>query len=194
MPLTNVLSPLAIALAHKPLSEPGALVISAPTSPAARSLLSGVIPSQLFQTAVRDAQNASAVLAGLWLGHEALDEAHRLAQDIASPTGSFWHAIVHRREGDFSNAKYWYARCRTHEVNKSLAALAASAAGDAADDRLIRRLTSGNWEGSALADLVESVHGNARDARYAAALRFQQIEWQTLFEHCARLATGQPAK
>lgn len=131
---SEILSPLAIELARRPLSEAGPLVITAPTSSATRSLLSGVTSAQLFNVPIRDPQSASAVLAALWLGHDALDEGHRIAQDIAPPTGSFWHAIMHRREADFSNAKYWYARCRTHPVNKSLGRVTSSLAGDCADD------------------------------------------------------------
>jgi hypothetical protein len=54
------------------------------------------------------------VLSALWLWHDYLDESHIISQKIDTPTGSFWHAIMHRREGDFSNSKYWYARCADH--------------------------------------------------------------------------------
>ena len=38
------------------------------------------------------------------------DEAHRIAQVIPSKNGSRVHAYLHRREGDLSNASYWYSR------------------------------------------------------------------------------------
>ncbi len=41
--------------------------------------------------------------------------AHQLAQDDASPNGSWVHAYLHRKEGDLSNASYWY-----HRAGKSL--------------------------------------------------------------------------
>jgi hypothetical protein len=46
----------------------------------------------------------------LWLYVDAIDRAHDLVQDMDTHTGAHLHAIVHRREGDFSNSKYWYAR------------------------------------------------------------------------------------
>jgi hypothetical protein len=38
------------------------------------------------------------------------DRAHRIAQDIDGPDGSWVHAYLHRKEGDLSNASYWYRR------------------------------------------------------------------------------------
>jgi len=38
------------------------------------------------------------------------DAAHRIAQDIDDNTGSWIHAYLHRKEGDLSNAGYWYRR------------------------------------------------------------------------------------
>lgn len=38
------------------------------------------------------------------------DKAHGLAQD-AGAAGAWVHAYLHRKEGDQSNAEYWYSRC-----------------------------------------------------------------------------------
>lgn len=37
-------------------------------------------------------------------------EAHDLAQDIPGMAGSWIHAWLHREEGDYGNACYWYSR------------------------------------------------------------------------------------
>ena len=37
-------------------------------------------------------------------------EAHNLAQEIATKEGSWVHAYLHRKEGDVSNAAYWYRK------------------------------------------------------------------------------------
>src|SRR5947208_9436780 len=47
---------------------------------------------------VADADMARACHAGLWLYHDFLDESHAVSQEIDTPTGSFWHAVMHRRE------------------------------------------------------------------------------------------------
>ena len=36
--------------------------------------------------------------------------AHTLAQGVESNDGAWVHAYLHRREGDISNAHYWYRR------------------------------------------------------------------------------------
>ena len=40
------------------------------------------------------------------------DKAHSIAQDIADETGARIHAYLHRKEGDLSNAQYWYQRAQ----------------------------------------------------------------------------------
>ncbi len=37
-------------------------------------------------------------------------KAHELAQEDEGPEGSWVHAYLHRKEGDDSNAAYWYGR------------------------------------------------------------------------------------
>ena len=49
------------------------------------------------------------LLRALW--HDAKgdwDEAHRIAQDVSGEDGAWVHAYLHRKEGDLSNARYWY--------------------------------------------------------------------------------------
>lgn len=64
--------------------------------------------STRYPAANRDA--LACVEAGLWLLADDLDACHKICQDIATPLGSAWHAIMHRREGDFSNSLYWWRR------------------------------------------------------------------------------------
>ena len=50
------------------------------------------------------------------------DAAHRVAQDSADDDGSWVHAYLHRKEGDLSNAAYWYRRAGRPIASDSLAA------------------------------------------------------------------------
>ena len=48
------------------------------------------------------------IKAGLLEWNDDIHASHDICQDIYSKTGSYWHGIMHRREPDYGNAKYWY--------------------------------------------------------------------------------------
>jgi hypothetical protein len=51
------------------------------------------------------------LLKALWYdGKGDWERAHNIAQDVYTPDGSWVHAYLHRKEGDLSNASYWYQR------------------------------------------------------------------------------------
>jgi hypothetical protein len=63
---------------------------------------------------------AKACLSGFLLHLNFLDESHRISQNIPITTGSFWHGIMHRREGDYWNSKYWFRQVDDHPVFSDL--------------------------------------------------------------------------
>ena len=53
----------------------------------------------------------SPLLKALWFDAQGdWEYAHELAQDVNTTGGSWIHAYLHRKEGDRSNAQYWYHR------------------------------------------------------------------------------------
>lgn len=44
----------------------------------------------------------------LWYAVDALDEAHEVFQAESGFLGAYCHGMMHRREGDFWNANYWF--------------------------------------------------------------------------------------
>lgn len=51
------------------------------------------------------------LLLALWFdAKDNWHKAHSIAQDISGSNGSWIHAYLHRKEGDLSNADYWYSR------------------------------------------------------------------------------------
>ena len=66
----------------------------------------------------QSAQNNDEVPAGISIEQKALwlakagrwDDSHDLCQDVPDPAGAWIHAYLHREEGDFGNASYWYHR------------------------------------------------------------------------------------
>jgi hypothetical protein len=52
--------------------------------------------------------------AGLLLYLDELELSHAISQSIDTPLGAWWHAIMHRREGDYWNSHYWLDRACSH--------------------------------------------------------------------------------
>ncbi len=60
-------------------------------------------------------------LVALW--HDAKgdwDAAHRVAQEVEDESGAWVHGYLHRKEGDVSNAAYWYRRAGQPVVRGTL--------------------------------------------------------------------------
>jgi hypothetical protein len=63
----------------------------------------------------------SPALRALWLDARGnWDGAHEAAQADESGAGDWVHAYLHRKEGDASNAAYWYRRARKPVCKASL--------------------------------------------------------------------------
>jgi hypothetical protein len=146
--------------------------------------------SALAPHPVKDHDMACACLAGLWLCHDFLEESHTLSQAIDTPTGSYWHGVMHRREPDYANAKYWFRRVGNHPIYDALCTGAAELAGasellEAAE--FLKRQSE--WDPFAFIDLCEaSLHGQSSNEMFCR--RIQQKEWELLFDYCCRQATG----
>ncbi len=208
-PSLDSLSPLAHEIIRA--GSYGSLVVSNSPPAEARALLSDVMPRQLLSVAPTSPAHAYELVAGLWLWHDALDECHQVAQmgpaeleraaskhglAPASPgrradpaeltsTQAFWHAIMHRREGDFWNSKYWYARCRNHPALANIAARAVEALSGRADDRLVARLTRNGWSPDEFVGFVQAADEKRSGPEYELAVGLQRLEWRALFDYCA---------
>src|SRR5262245_35045418 len=91
----------------------------------------------------------TACRAGLWLAFDFLDESHRISQDLHTKEGSYWHALMHRREPDYANSKYWFRQVGTHPVFADLAKEAAEAGYP----------VTGAWDAFAFVDACEQANG-----------------------------------
>src|SRR5262245_8408603 len=78
---------------------------------------------------IADDNAARCCVSALWLWHDFLDESHTISQEIETIDGSYWHGIMHRREPDYGNAKYWFLRVPGHAIFEPLAAAARELAG-----------------------------------------------------------------
>jgi hypothetical protein len=133
----------------------------------ARERLRGASPPQLFPAA----RAPEAALAGLYVYFSCFEEAHTAAQDIDTPEGSYWHAIVHRREPNAENAAYWFRQVGTHPIFPALAQAAGS---------------EGPWDPFAFIEMCEQARGLPGQELETRARAVQLAEWQLLFDWCAR--------
>ncbi len=139
---------------------------------------------------VNDADMAEACLAGLWLHHSFLAESHELSQELHSAEGSYWHAIMHRREPDYENSKYWFRRVANHEIFPALAEQVEQLVPPSERSFAGPVLNSNKWDPFAFVDLCRQAR-SAGAAEQKLCQQIQQIEWRLLFAHCyARAAAS----
>lgn len=174
-------------------------LVSPQWPPRSHGWLASVLSSlQLHEVlpGVLSSVEATALHAGLWQINDWLDESHNCSQSIEGDgegNGDYWHAIMHRREPDPSNAKYWFRRVGHHACFESLARVADVAldeSGSPKADSWKKRLgASGNWDSSAFVDFCQTSGREGDPALAQAARRIQWVEMLLLLVHTARAAT-----
>ncbi|QDS94930.1 hypothetical protein FF011L_37140 [Roseimaritima multifibrata] len=110
------------------------------------------------------------VCSGLWLLAGELDRSHDISQSIKTPEGSFLHGIMHRREGDFGNSKYWFRQVGPHAVYAQIAQ-----AGGGVPEEL---QADGALDPYAFVDACQSAVRGKSNARPLEQIQWN--EWQAL--------------
>ena len=153
-----------------------------------REPLPSLFPTQIWDTELsREIQNApdlsDSVRAGLLLWNDDLEASHNISQGLQTPTGSFWHAIIHRREGDASNSLYWWRRTGNHpafvEAYESVLAVLANEQEPAALELAATLQNAQTWRPD---EFVKHCERAAQDDGWLR--RVQVVEIENLLRWC----------
>ena len=123
-----------------------------------------------------DSFSPEAAMSGFYLYFCDYDRSHKISQDIDTAEGSFWHGIMHRQEPDPGNSAYWFRRVGQHPIFPQLRDAAAGLGLERKD----------NWDPFAFIDFCESARKRTGSSEERTAMAIQLVEWQLLFDYCAR--------
>lgn len=89
-----------------------------------RDPLPQLVPDHIWDnnltSVIKSVPTSPLVIAGLYLLNDDIHNCHIIAQEYETPDGNYWHAILHRREPDYWNSKYWYKRVGDHPVIREM--------------------------------------------------------------------------
>ena len=147
------------------------------------------IDTAIAPVAVHDRDMAACCLAGLWLLHGYLDESHAISQEIETPSGSYWHGLMHRREPDYVNSRYWFRRVGRYPTFDVLCQKVNAMVGPDAPAMAQFLAKQSTWDPFTFTDLCATA-AEGPEPLTKLCRQVQQCEWQLLFEYCYRKATG----
>ena len=128
----------------------------------------------------------------LLLWNDALDESHDISQGLHDVDGSYLHGVMHRREPDYSNGKYWFRNVGDHVLFPQVLAAARSEAEKAGVASVLEPIGAMEvWDPFTFIDLCEaSDRGRLDDDARQCLERIQVRELEILFDHGVSLLNG----
>lgn len=139
-------------------------------------LVSAVGPERIV-----DQRFAQACQSGLWLRFDFLDESHEISQSLHNATGSYWHGIMHRREADFDNARYWFRTAGELPTFGKMHAAASESSPTMARQE--------SWDPYLFTGMCEQAKFGAEEL-VPECQALQRAEFEVLFDYCWRQAIG----
>ena len=131
-------------------------------------------------------ENFALIRSLLLLWHDHLDASHEVSQVIETPDGSFLHGIMHRREPDYWNSKYWFRRVGSHDAFPTISNRVSNLFERHRAAAPASWVSCDPWDPFAFVDAVEAACGRAgTEARRAFLRDAQQIEFEELLKHFA---------
>lgn len=144
--------------------------------------------SQRIDTCLRELARPtdSAVLlrAAALLYHDHQDDAHDLVADRNDISAAFLHGILHRREPDYWNAKYWFRQCELHPVYSAVAARLGTWLDPQEAEAAQAFTLPGTFDPFAFVDACESCRRiDPKSPRVAILRKIQHAEFEAIVQH-----------
>lgn len=135
-----------------------------------------------------DSTAIAALQAGLFLLNDFFEDSHSCSQSIEGRgphhTGDYWHAILHRREPDYSNSKYWFRHVGRHPVFAELGENLKTIAPSISTEISGRLNADGSWDPFGFVDLCAKAQKDpdidilCRRVQYFEMLRLLNWTWE----------------
>ena len=123
------------------------------------------------------------IRAGLFYYHNALPDGHQEAAEDEGDVAAYWHGMIHRREGDFENARYWMRRAGEQPGFREMQARASDAAPHMA--------RQSNWDPFLFTHLCEQYkYGETEYKKEIGQL--QRVEFAVMFDYVWRRCVTPP--
>ena len=164
------------------------------------SRIEALLPAVIMEGSPEQLSYSLAIKAGLFLLNESLDKSHDIAQEITNATGSYWHALMHRMEGDYSNAKYWFNDVGHHPIFSHLIQFVRDNLStkdfmeldnEALRHKLEVLVTAPVWNPYVFIDVIELQVSLVQNPMIDSRLRhIQRAEMQLLLQFCYEQSCG----
>jgi hypothetical protein len=163
------------------LSREDLLKILIPTDPLDRDLVRSLREAGddvlAGEKVLADSAMFALVRGGLFYALDALPEAHAIFQEAGDDEGAYWHGMLHRRKGDFDNARYWFRRAGVMPFFSEMHRGAGPHS-----DTMSRQ---SNWDPYLFTGQCEQARFGA-DELVGDMVARQRIEFDAIFDYCWR--------